>query len=87
MQAAFRGMLERFDPDTLEKRFEKYKKSSLIQLGKNRKNWESYKAYHTELAGNLDNSFQYLFGYDFVQAYEEQMQRLVIARKTNTHKK
>ncbi|NOY73136.1 MAG: type VI secretion system-associated FHA domain protein TagH [Gammaproteobacteria bacterium] len=87
MQAAFRGMLERFDPDTLEKRFEKYKKSSLIQLGKNRKNWESYKAYHTELAGNLDNSFQYLFGYDFVQAYEEQMQRLVIARKTNMHKK
>jgi len=87
MQAAFRGMLERFDPDTLEKRFEKYKKSSLIQLGKNRKNWESYKTYHTELAGNLDNSFQYLFGYDFVQAYEEQMQRLVIARKTNTHKK
>ncbi len=87
MQAAFRGMLERFDPDTLEKRFEKYKKSSLIQLGKKRKNWESYKAYHTELAGNLDNSFQYLFGYDFVQAYEEQMQRLVIARKTNTDKK
>ncbi len=87
MQAAFRGMLERFDPDTLEKRFEKYKKSSLIQLGKNRKNWESYKAYHTELAGNLDNSFQYLFGYDFVQAYEEQMQRLVIARKADTNKK
>jgi len=87
MQAAFRGMLERFDPDTLEKRFEKYKKTSLIQLGKKRKNWESYKAYHTDLAGNLDNSFQYLFGYDFVQAYEEQMQRLVIARKTNTNKK
>jgi len=87
MQAAFRGMLERFDPDTLEKRFEKYKKSGLIQLGKKRKNWESYKAYHAELAGNPDNSFQYLFGYDFVQAYEEQMQRLVIARKTNTNKK
>ncbi|NOX93376.1 MAG: type VI secretion system-associated FHA domain protein TagH [Gammaproteobacteria bacterium] len=87
MQAAFRGMLERFDPDTLEKRFEKYKKSGLIQIGKNRKNWDSYKAYHAELAGNLDNSFQYLFGYDFVQAYEEQMQRLVIARNTNTNKK
>jgi len=87
MQAAFRGMLERFDPDTLEKKFEKYKKSSLIQLGKKRKNWESYKAYHTELTENLDNSFQYLFGYDFVQAYEEQMQRLMIARKANTNKK
>ncbi|VAW89210.1 Uncharacterized protein ImpI/VasC [hydrothermal vent metagenome] len=83
MQAAFRGMLERFDPDTLEKRFEKYKKPSLIQIGKKRQNWESYKAYHTELAENLDNSFQHLFGYDFVQAYEEQMQRLMIARKEN----
>jgi len=83
MQAAFRGMLERFDPQILEKRFEKYKKPGLIQIGKKRQNWESYKAYHTELAENLDNSFQHLFGYDFVQAYEEQMQRLVIARKEN----
>lgn len=81
MQAAFRGMLERLDPGTLEKRFEKYKKTGLIQIGKKRQNWESYKAYHAELAENLDNSFQHLFGYDFVQAYEEQMQRLVIARK------
>jgi type VI secretion system FHA domain protein len=80
MQSAFRGMLERFDPETLEKRFEKYKKTGLIQIGKKRQNWESYKAYHAELAENPDNSFQYLFGHDFVQAYEEQMQRLVIAR-------
>ena len=84
MQAAFRGMLERLDPGTLEKRFEKYKKTGLIQIGKKRQNWESYKAYHAELAENLDNSFQHLFGYDFVQAYEEQMQRLVIARKKET---
>lgn len=87
MQAAFRGMLERFDPDALENRFEKYKQSSLIKIGKNRKTWDSYKAYHAELAANLDNSFQHLFGYDFVQAYEEQMQRLVVARKENTDKK
>ena len=84
MQAAFRGMLERLDPEALEKRFEKYKKPGLIHLGKNRKNWESYKAYHAELADNPDDSFQYLFGYDFVQAYEEQMQRLAVARKTNS---
>ncbi len=83
MQAAFRGMLERLDPETLEKRFEKYKKPGLIQIGKKRQNWESYKAYHEELAENIDNSFQHLFGYDFVQAYEEQMQRLVITRKEN----
>ncbi|MBL1276979.1 MAG: type VI secretion system-associated FHA domain protein TagH [Ectothiorhodospiraceae bacterium] len=82
MQAAFRGMLERFDPETLEKRFEKYQSSRLIKIGKNRKHWDSYKEYHAELAENVDDSFQHLFGYDFVQAYEEQMQRLVISRKS-----
>ncbi|MGD9385523.1 MAG: type VI secretion system-associated FHA domain protein TagH [Thioalkalispiraceae bacterium] len=87
MQAAFRGMLERFDPETLEKRFEKYKKSGLIQFGQKGKNWESYKEFHRELINNMDNSFQHLFGYDFVQAYEDQMQRLVIARKANKNKK
>ena len=81
MQAAFRGMLERLDPATLEERFEKYKKAGVIQLGMKRKHWESYKDYHAEMTANLDNSFQHLFGYDFVQAYEEQMQRLVAARK------
>lgn len=87
MQAAFRGMLDRFDPETLEKRFEKYNKSGLIQFGQKGKNWESYKEFHNELVNNIDNSFQHLFGYDFVQAYEDQMQRLVVARKANKSKK
>lgn len=86
MQAAFRGMLDRFDPETLEKRFEKYKKSGLIQFGQKGKNWESYKEFHNELVNNIDNSFQHLFGYDFVQAYEDQLQRLLIARKVNKKK-
>jgi type VI secretion system protein len=28
----------------------------------------------------MDNSFQHLFGYDFMQAYEDQLQRLVMSR-------
>jgi type VI secretion system protein len=87
MQAAFRGMIERFDPDALEKRFEKYNKSGLMQLGQKGKKWEAYKKFHEELVNNMDNSFQHLFGYDFVQAYEEQMQRLAIARKADARKK
>jgi len=82
MQAAFRGMLERFDPLTLEKRFEKYHKSGLLQFGTKGKNWESYVNYHHGLTNDVENSFQHLFGYDFVQAYEDQLQRLLIARKT-----
>lgn len=30
----------------------------------------------------MDSSFQHLFGYEFVQSYEEQLQKLAIARKT-----
>lgn len=82
IQAAFRGMIERLDPEALEQRFEKYRKAKVIKVGQKAKNWESYKEFHKDLLGNLDNSFQHLFGYDFVQAYEEQLQRLVVARKT-----
>ncbi len=80
MQAAFRGMIERFDPNNLESRFEKYKSSSLLSLGQKSKRWSAYKQYHQGLIDNLDDSFQHLFGYDFVQAYEDQMQRLISAR-------
>lgn len=81
IQAAFRGMIERLDPEALEKRFEKYRKTGVIKVGQKGKNWESYKEFHQDLVNNIDNSFQYLFGYDFVQAYEEQLQRLLMARK------
>ena len=80
MQAAFRGMIDRFDPSNLESRFEKYKSSSLLSLGQKSKRWSAYKEYHQGLVENLDDSFQHLFGYDFVQAYEDQMQRLISAR-------
>lgn len=80
MQAAFRGMIERFDPNNLESRFEKYKSSSLLSLGQKSKRWAAYKEYHHGLTENLDDSFQHLFGYDFVQAYEDQMQRLISER-------
>lgn len=82
MQAAFRGMIERFDPNQLEVRFEQYTSSGLLGLGKKTKRWNAYKEYHQGLVENIDNSFQHLFGYDFVQAYEEQMQRLINARVT-----
>lgn len=84
IQAAFRGMIERLDPEALEKRFEKYRKTGVIKVGQKGKNWESYKEFHRDLVDNIDNSFQFLFGYDFVQAYEEQLQRLLMVRKSKT---
>ena len=87
IQAAFRGMLERLDPVSLEQRFEKYRKAGVIKVGQKSKNWDSYKEFHQDLVNNMDNSFQHLFGYDFVQAYEDQLQKLVVARKAKAGNK
>jgi type VI secretion system protein len=83
VQAAFRGMIERFDPEALERRFEKYRKAGVIKVGQKGKNWDAYKEFHQDLINNMDNSFQHLFGYDFVQAYENQLQKLAISRKAS----
>ena len=81
IRAAFKGVIERFDPVLLEQRFAKQKKSGLMPASQKAKNWDAYLEYYNELAGDIDNSFQYLFGDEFVQAYEEQLQKLTIARK------
>lgn len=87
IRAAFKGVIERFDPALLDARFAKQNKGGLIPGSQKAKNWDLYQEYYNELAGDIDNSFQYLFGDDFVQAYEDQLQKLTIARKTAAHKK
>jgi len=82
IRTAFKGVLNRFDPAVLEQRFEKFSKPGIIPGMSKAKNWDSYKHYYNELVDDMDNSFQHLFGYEFVQAYEEQLQKLSIARKT-----
>jgi len=81
IRAAFKGVIERFDPILLEQRFSKQKKSGIMPGSQKAKNWELYLEYYNDLAGDIDNSFQYLFGDEFVQAYEDQLQQLVVARK------
>ncbi len=82
IRTAFKGVLNRFDPVTLEHRFEQFNKPGIIPGISKIKNWDSYKHYYKELVDDMDNSFQHLFGYEFVQAYEEQLQKLAVARKT-----
>ncbi len=83
IRTAFKGVLNRFDPIVLEQRFEQFNKPGIIPGMSKAKNWDSYKQYYKELVDDMDNSFQHLFGYEFVQAYEEQLQKIAIARKTN----
>ena len=46
------------------------------------KNWEAYASYYEDLVGDIDKSFQYLFGDGFVRAYEDQLQKLAISKKS-----
>ena len=86
IRAAFKGVIERFDPILLEQRFSKQKKSGIIPGSQKAKNWECYLEYYNDLASDIDNSFQYLFGDEFVKAYEDQLQKLAMNRKSHNTK-
>jgi len=85
IRAAFKGAVERFDPAKLEERFDRQSKGNLDLIPglKKSRNWNQFIHYYNELFDDMDNSFQYLFGDEFVRAYEDQLQRLAIARKSN----
>ena len=81
IRSAFKSIVHRFEPGVLETRFEKQNKKSLISLNEKAKHWDAFNDYYSEMFGDLDRSFQYLFGDEFTQAYEEQLQKLSFARK------
>ena len=85
IREAFKVLVDRFDPLQLEERFAKQQKGSLLLGSQKARNWEAYGEYFNELAGDIDKSFQYLFGDGFVRAYEDQLQKLAISRKSKKH--
>lgn len=82
MRSAFNHLLERFNPEILEAKFNKQKSSSLLATRKAR-NWELFTSFYEDIIKDRDDSFQYLFGDEFVQAYEQQMQQLKLTRVNN----
>ena len=86
IRAAFKGLIERFDPVLLDARFSRQNKGGLVLGSQKAKNWEQYLDYYNELVGDIYNTFQFLFGDDFVRAYEDQLQKLAIDKKSNKPK-
>jgi type VI secretion system protein len=80
MRAAFDSMLQRFDPEELEQRFEKRKSKSMLRLSSSAQYWDMYKDLYDDMTQDADENFQRLFGEEFARAYEEQMQRLTSGR-------
>jgi type VI secretion system protein len=79
----FERMVERFNPENLEKNFNKQGKGGVIPGMQKAKYWNSYRDYYSSFLDNMESSFQYLFGSDFVNAYEDQLRKLAAARKKN----
>lgn len=83
IREAFKAVIQRFDPVLLEERFSKQSKGGLKLGSQKARNWDSYLDYYNELVGDIDKSFQYLYGDGFVRAYEDQLQKLAISRKSS----
>lgn len=81
IRAAFEAMMNRFNPSQLEKQFDKYNKGVTLPGMQKAKYWNSYIDHYRGLVDNMENSFQYLFGDEFVQAYEDQLRILVAERQ------
>ncbi|MFL0802500.1 MAG: type VI secretion system-associated FHA domain protein TagH [Agarilytica sp.] len=81
IRAAFKSMMDRFNPEQLERQFDKQNKGVVLPGMQKNKYWNSYNDYYTGFVDNMENSFQYLFGDEFVQAYEDQLRRLSFERK------
>lgn len=82
VRAGFQNLVERFNPEKLENRFERQNKSSIIPGVQKSKHWDAYHEYYEDLLSNSDNAFQFLFGHDFVRAYEDQLQKLLLSKKS-----
>ena len=83
IRAGFKSLMDRFNPEQLEKQFDRQNKGVVIPGMQKAKYWNSYRDYYEGFIGNMENSFQYLFGDEFVQAYEEQLRKLAVERRRN----
>lgn len=83
IRQAFRAALAQFDPLVLEDEFKKAGKTSVVPGMSGGKYWSAYQERYQSMVNNMERSFQELFGDEFVQAYEDQLRKLALARKRN----
>jgi FHA domain-containing protein len=77
MRAAIEGMLDRFDPATLEKTLGAGSMlDSLVPLNRKARLWELYLQRYRGIKEEAQEDFHALFGKAFVAAYEQQVARL-----------
>jgi type VI secretion system FHA domain protein len=76
MQVAFNAMLTRFDPDRLQEEFDRQLKGAMIAAPGRLRYWDQYRAWIHDMVKDPEKSFRQLFGKEFADAYEQQLERL-----------
>ncbi|MDR4515593.1 type VI secretion system-associated FHA domain protein TagH [Nitrosomonas sp.] len=74
MRAALAGLLEKFKPSRLEKRFTQVTlMDKLIPGNRKAKFWDSYTERYEEISREAEEDFHILLGKEFLSAYEQQV--------------
>jgi len=77
MRAGFASLLDRFDPEVLQQRFDRHlKRAGFLAVGAKLRYWDLYEEFFEDLAADRSNAFQRLFGEAFADAYEKQLEAL-----------
>jgi predicted component of type VI protein secretion system len=74
MRVAFKSMLAEFDADRLQKEFDDRPSKGLLPA--KLRYWDLYRERSHEIVNDPEASFRKLFGEEFAQAYEEQLEQL-----------
>ena len=80
MRAGFESMKSRFEPKKLMEQSDRHRQGSLSRLGAKGRYWDRYVDLFEELAAHPDTSFQRLYGEEFSDAYEQQLEDLKRSR-------
>ena len=76
-RAALEGVLDRFTPQELEaKLVGKSVMDSLLPMNRKARLWDLYLQHFESIRGEAQDDFHTLFGKAFVEAYEDQLDRL-----------
>jgi FHA domain-containing protein len=77
MRAALAAVLQRFDPETLERQLtEKSLMDSVLPMNREAKLWNLFRRLYKDIAKEAEDDFHTLFGREFVRAYQAQVERL-----------
>ncbi len=72
VQTALLNLLQRFDPEALEKRLVQGRLASVLPGSRKARYWDSFTELYKEIAREAEDDFQAVFGRDFAKAYTAQ---------------